>query len=131
MKHLLLLSAALALLLCGCAAPHAATQLPPHVERDTLYLHREHYDSIYILQDRYQDRSRDTVYLREHTVEYRYRLLHDTLREVRIDSIPYPVTVVRTQEVERPLGWFDHLTRFTFWTSAAALLLFIHLKIKK
>lgn len=65
------------------------------------------YDSIYILKDKLVDRSTDTVYVKDVSVEYRYKMLKDTVRVVRQDSIPYEVTVIETKEIRRPRTWFD------------------------
>ena len=99
----------------GSVAPSTATQLVHHVSRDTLRLATRQYDSIYIYQERQQERTHDTLYLRDVSIEYRYRLLRDTVYCTRHDTVPYEVTVVRTKEIARPLTWFDHLTRLTFW----------------
>lgn len=99
----------------SCAAPQHSTQLVHHIRADTVYMKDVQYDSIYIYKDRVTDRSSDTVYLKDVSIEYRYRLLHDTIRLVHRDSIPYEVTITETREITRPLTWFDHLTRACFW----------------
>ena len=104
----------LVLVLTGCASTRQVTQLVHDIQRDTVYLSNVQYDSIYIYQDRLLDRSKDTVYLKDVSVEYRYKLLRDTIRVIQRDSIPYEVTVVETKEITRPLTWFDHLTRACF-----------------
>lgn len=83
------------LLAVSCVSTRRTPTIPiQSVRTDTLQLHTLHYDSVFIRQERYQDRSRDTVYLHDRTVEYRYRLLRDTIREIRHDSIPYEVRIV-------------------------------------
>ena len=126
MKRLLIILLALlsALVLTGCAT-RRQLQVVDRITHDTLYQSNVHYDSIYIFQDRQLDRSRDTVYLRDVSVEYRYRHLRDTIYKVQHDSIPYQVTVTEVKEITRPLSLFDHLTHFTFWLVAGALLLLI------
>lgn len=126
MKRLLIILLALlsALVLTGCAT-HRQLQVVDRITHDTLYLSNVQYDSIYIFQDRQLDRSRDTVYLRDVSVEYRYRHLRDTIYKVQHDSIPYQVTVTEVKEITRPLSLFDHLTHFTFWLVVGALLLLI------
>ena len=109
----------------GCRSAKQAAQLIREVHTDTLYLSSQHFDSIYVYQDRQLDRSRDTVYLRDVSVEYRYRHLRDTIYKVQHDSIPYQVTVTEVKEITRPLSLFDHLTHFTFWLVIGALLLLI------
>ena len=126
MKRLLIILLALlsALVLTGCAT-RRQLQVVHRITHDTLYQSNVHYDSIYVSQDKYIDRSRDTVYLRDVSVEYRYRHLRDTIYKVQHDSIPYQVTVTEVKEITRPLSLFDHLTHFTFWLVVGALLLLI------
>ena len=126
MKRLLIILLALlsALVLTGCAT-RRQLQVVDRITHDTLYQSNVHYASIYIFQDRQLDRSRDTVYLRDVSVEYRYRHLRDTIYKVQHDSIPYQVTVTEVKEITRPLSLFDHLTHFTFWLVVGALLLLI------
>ena len=126
MKRLLIILLALlsALVLTGCAT-RRQLQVVDRITHDTLYLSNVQYGSIYIFQDRQLDRSRDTVYLRDVSVEYRYRHLRDTIYKVQHDSIPYQVTVTEVKEITRPLSLFDHLTHFTFWLVVGALLLLI------
>ena len=78
------------------------------VTRDTLYLHQVQYDSVYVYRDRYVDRSHDTLYVQERSVEHRYRLQRDTLRIHQVDSIP----VIREVEVVREVArtpWYAKL----------------------
>ena len=109
----------------GCRSAKQAAQLVREVQKDTIYLSSQHFDSVYVFRDRFTDRSRDTVYLRDVSVEYRYRHLRDTIYKVQHDSIPYQVTVTEVKEITRPLSLFDHLTHFTFWLVVGALLLLI------
>lgn len=126
MKRLFIILLALlsALVLTGCAT-RRQLQVVERTSVDTVYLSNVQYDSIYVSQDKYIDRSRDTVYLRDVSVEYRYRHLRDTIYKVQHDSIPYQVTVTEVKEITRPLTLFDHLTHFTFWLVVVALLLLI------
>ena len=109
----------------SCSTSRHVTQLVERTSVDTVYLSNVQYDSIYVYQDRQLDRTRDTVYLRDVSVEYRYRLLRDTIYKVQHDSIPYQVTVTEVKEIIRPLTLFDHLTRLTFWLVVGALLTFL------
>ena len=126
MKRLLIILLALlsALVLTGCAT-RRQLQVVDRITHDTLYQSNVHYDSIYVSQDKYIDRSRDTLLIKDKTVEYRYRLLRDTIYKVQHDSIPYQVTVTEVKEITRPLSLFDHLTHFTFWLVVGALLLLL------
>lgn len=102
---------------------------------DTLVIHDVQYDSIYVSQDRYTDRSRDTLLIREKQVEYRYKLLRDTVERVKLgvvrDSIPYEVRITETVEVPRSLNWFDHLCRYSFFFILGANLLLLYRFFRK
>ena len=105
MRHLLYLL--FCTLLAGCGTQR---ELPvvERVTRDTLYLHQVQYDSVFVSQERYVDRSRDTLYVQERSVEYRYRLQRDTLRIHQVDSVP----VIREVEVVREVArtpWYAKL----------------------
>ena len=110
----------------GCRSAKQTAQLIREVRTDTLYLSSLQYDSIYIFQERTSDyhmnplnplkpSETDTVFIKDVSVEYRYKLLKDTIRVVERDSIPYQVTITETKEIQRPLTWYDHLTRSVFW----------------
>ena len=109
-----------ALVLTGCAI-HRPLQVAEHVTRDTVYINKLHYDSIYI--DHWQKvyQQSDTIYLDRTKYEYRYRLLRDTIYKTQIDSIPYEVRVVETQ-VERHVPWYAKLLS---WIGAIALILLL------
>ena len=105
MRHLLYLL--FCILLAGCGT---LRKLPvvERIQRDTVYLHQVQYDSIYVSQERYVDRSRDTLYVHERSVEHRYRRLTDTLRIHQVDSVP----VIREVEVVREVArtpWYAKL----------------------
>ena len=110
----------------SCSTSRHVTGLVERTSVDTLYLSNVQYDSIYIFQERTSDyhmnplnplkpSETDTVFIKDVSVEYRYKLLKDTIRVVERDSIPYQVTITETKEIQRPLTWYDHLTRSVFW----------------
>ena len=111
------------LVCCSCGSTKVVTQTVRDVTVDTVYLSNVQYDSIYIYQERTSDyplnllklSETDTVFIKDVSVEYRYKLLKDTIRVVERDSIPYQVTITETKEIQRPLTWYDHLTRSVFW----------------
>ena len=123
MRHLLCLL--FCTLLAGCGTQR---RLPvvERIQRDTLYLHQVQYDSVFVSQERYVDRSRDTLYVQERSVEYRYRRLTDTLRIHQDDSVP----VIREVEVVREV---EHTPWYAKLLAAIGLLsLFLFLfKIRK
>ena len=114
------------LVCCSCGSTKVVTQTVRDVSVDTVYLSNVQYDSIYIFQERTRDyhmnplnplkpSETDTVFIKDVSVEYRYKLLRDTIYKVERDSIPYQVTVTEIKEITRPLTWYDHLTRSFFW----------------
>ena len=105
MRHLLCLL--FCTLLAGCGTPR---KLPvvERIQRDTVYLHQVQYDSVFVSQERYVDRSRDTLYVQERSVEHRYRLLRDTLRIHQVDSVPVIQEVEVVREVEHT-PWYAKL----------------------
>ena len=123
MKRLLIILLALlsALVLTGCAT-RRQLQVVDRITHDTLYQSNVHYDSIYVSQDKYIDRSRDTLLIKDKTVEYRYRLLRDTVYKTRIDSIPFIHEVEVIREVPRDRNWIDYLC-YTITVIISGLLL--------
>lgn len=122
------------LVCCSCGSTKVATQLVRDVRVDTVYLSNMQYDSIYIFQDHVSEHHigtlppvtsdgqylntptrTDTLYIKDKSIEYRYRLLKDTIRVVEHDSIPYEVTIVETKEIQRPITWYDHFSRAVLW----------------
>ena len=94
-------------LLTGCGTQR---KLPvvERVMRDTVQVTNVKQDSVFIYRDRTVDRSRDTVYINDRSVAYRYRRLTDTIRIHRVDSVP----VVREVEVVREVArtpWYAKL----------------------
>jgi RNA polymerase sigma factor (sigma-70 family) len=104
----------------GCTA-HRELPVATAAAHDTIYQNTLHYDSVYLWHDRQIDRSRDTLYIREHNIEHHYRLLHDTLVKVRADTIPVVKTVTVTQH-DRYTPW---PTRLLAAIGLSALLLLV------
>ena len=105
MRHLIYLL--FCTLLAGCGTQR---ELPvvERIQKDTVHLHQVQYDSVFVSQERYVDRSRDTVYVNDRSVAYRYRLQRDTLRIHQVDSVP----VIREVEVVREVArtpWYAKL----------------------
>lgn len=117
-------------LLTGCGSTKHIQTIPVETIKevthtDTLYINNVQYDSIYVSQNRYTDRSKDTILIRQHDIEYRYRLLRDTIEriklEVRHDTIPYEVRITEVKEVKHIPPWIQYLA----WAGGLSILLFI------
>ena len=114
------------LVCCSCGSTKVVTQTVRDVTVDTVYLSNVQYDSIYIFQERTSDyhmnplnplkpSETDTVFIKDVSVEYRYKMLRDTIYKTQVDSIPYQVTITEVKEIQRPLTWYDHLSRAILW----------------
>ena len=138
------------LVCCSCGSTKVVTQTVEHVRKDTIYLSNIQYDSIYVYQDHISEHHlgtlppvnskgeflntpmrTDTLYIKDKSIEYRYKLLRDTIRVVQRDSIPYEVTITEVKELTRPLTWYDHLTRLTFWFEIGFLLSVLIRELRK
>jgi len=131
------------LILIGCSTQRqVVTQLVHDVRTDTVYLSNMQYDSIYIFQDRSSDyhlnpsnplkpSETDTLYIKDVSIEYRYKLLRDTVKVIQRDSIPYQVTVVETKEVTRPRTTFDIISYWCFGIVIGMILFLIYRLIRK
>ena len=99
---------------------------------DTVYITSQQNDSIYIYNDKTLDRTKDTVYLRELSTEYRYKLLRDTLRIIETDTIyiPYRVKVADNGKDKSFLPRFSELAKAAFLVVTAALALWVALRNK-
>lgn len=120
------------LLMSSCSTSRHVQTVPIEtLLHDTLYINKQSYDSIYIDNSHLIDRGSDTVYIKDKSIEYRYRLLRDTIRITKCDSIPYEVRIVETIEIPRKLTWYDHLTRATFWLLIGFILLCLYRRFHK
>ena len=138
------------LVCCSCGSTKVVTQTVEHVRKDTVYLSNIQYDSIYVYQDHISEHHlgtlppvnskgeylntpmrTDTLCIKDKSIEYRYKLLRDTIRVVQRDSIPYEVTITEVKELTRPLTWYDHLTRLTFWSVIGFLLSVLIRELRK
>ena len=137
------------LVCCSCGSTKVVTQTVRDVSVDTVYLSNVQYDSIYIYQDHVSEHHlgtlpptisggqyldiptrTDTLYIKDKSIEYRYKLLSDTIYKVE----RYQVTITETKEIQRPLTWYDHLSRAILWLNIGfVILLFIRFirKIKR
>lgn len=119
-----------ACILLGCSSSRQlTTQLVHDVRTDTIYLNSRQYDSIYIYKDHSTDRSKDTLYIKDVSIEYRYKMLRDTIKVVQHDSIPYEVTIIETKEITRPLTWFDKTCRACFFFLFGFIIFWLFKKI--
>ena len=100
----------LLLLLSSCKTTSNTTDIVPvhSATHDTLWLKKVKYDSVYI--DRWQriERKADTVFCDRAKIEFRYRLLRDTVYKTRTDTVPVvkQVPVIRKERYTPPFTKF-------------------------
>ena len=116
----------------SCSTHRHAVTVEREMHTDTVYVTRQQYDSIFIWKDRWTDRTHDTVYLKELSTEYRYKLLRDTLRIIESDTIyiPYEVKVADNGKDKSFLPRFSELAKAAFLVVTAALALWVALRNK-
>ena len=116
----------------SCSTHKHASAVEQGTHTDTVYIATQQYDSIYIYNDKKLDRTKDTVYLRELSTEYRYKLLRDTLRIIETDTIyiPYGVKVADNGKDKSFLPRFSELAKAAFLVVTAALALWVALRNK-
>ena len=107
--------------LIGCATSKQATQVVESSLRDTIYLNKVVYDSIYIDNWHHTYLKADTVVVEKTKYEYRYKLLRDTVYKARIDSVP----VIREVEVVREVMRVPWYARALSMLGALFLILMI------
>ena len=83
--------------LFGCATSRPTSQVVEASLRDTVYVNKVLYDSVYIDNWYYTYHKTDTVVVEKTKLEYRYKVMRDTIFRARIDSVP----VIREVEVVR------------------------------
>ena len=91
--------------LIGCATSRQATQVAVASVHDTVYFNKVLYDSVYIDSWHHTYQKADTVVVEKTKLEYRYKLLRDTVFRARIDSVPVIREVEVVREVRR-VPWY-------------------------
>lgn len=104
------------IILCSLLLVSCKTQQPTIVEKvvtNTEYVDRHHYDSIYIDNYVYVDKGADTITITKTNIEYRYKVLIDSIEVMRVDSIPYEVEhiveVNKMNNHQRTMYWLGWL----------------------
>ena len=91
--------------LFGCATSRPTSQVVEASLRDTVYVNKVLYDSVYIDNWYYTYHKADTVVVEKTKLEYRYKVLRDTVFRARTDSVPVIREVEVVSEV-RHVPWY-------------------------
>ena len=122
MKKILILL----LLLVSTACSTERQVITEKIVRDTVYHTNVIMDSVYVSHWQLTDRTTDTLLIQQHDTLIKRQRVHDTIYIARIDSIPYPVTITKREEIPRPLNVFDYLA----YGSLAIVLIYCLRKLK-
>ena len=87
--------------LIGCATSRPTSQVVEASLRDTVYVNKVLFDSVYIDNWYYTYEKADTVVVEKTKLEYRYKVMRDTVFRARTDSVP----VIREVEVVREVRY--------------------------
>jgi hypothetical protein len=99
----------LSMVSCKAQQPQVVEKVVTNIE----YIDRHHYDSIYIDNYVYVDKGADTITITKTNIEYRYKILVDSVEVLKVDSIPYEVRVVeyvdRMNNHQKTMYWLGWL----------------------
>lgn len=129
---------------CSCSTTKYVPQIVEHTTHDTLYLNHQQYDSIYVHDSsttNYHIGTIDTLYLsrigtnlRVDTIyrdriktDYKYKLLRDTIYQVKCDSIP----VIKEVEVVKMEKYIPPWCKWLAAVGALSLLLLVLMILRK
>ena len=107
--------------LFGCATSRPTSQVVEASLRDTVYVNKVLYDSVYIDNWYYTYEKADTVVVEKTKLEYRYKVLRDTVFRARTDSVP----VIREVEVVRDVRHVPWYAKVLSMLGVMLLVLFL------
>ena len=107
--------------LFGCATSRPTSQVVEASLRDTVYVNKVLYDSVYIDNWYYTYEKADTVVVEKTKLEYRYKVMRDTVFRARTDSVP----VIREVEVVRDVRHVPWYAKVLSMLGVMLLVLFL------
>ena len=107
--------------LIGCATSRPTSQVVEASLRDTVYVNKVLYDSVYIDNWYYTYEKADTVVVEKTKLEYRYKVMRDTVFRARTDSVP----VIREVEVVRDVRHVPWYAKVLSMLGVMLLVLFL------
>ena len=130
MKRFTLFFFVMVVVLC-CISSCTTTRYVPVVEyhTDTLIQKMTQRDSIYLHDSTIVREKGDTVLVERWHTRYRDREVHDTVYQMRIDSVPAPYPVV--EHVERKMSAIDKFLIATGILSIISVLIFAAYKLRR
>lgn len=107
----------LTLLFATSCAPRVVEHI--RYQHDTTYVERVRVDSVYKRDSVLIHQKGDTVFVYKEKIRERWRLLRDTVRVVKVDSIA--VEHIKEVKVEKPLSLVQRAKLGAFWWLLAAV----------
>jgi hypothetical protein len=95
----------------------------PVVHTDTTVITKHQRDSIYVHDSTFIKEKGDTMLIERWHTQWRDRIVHDTLYKAKVDSVPYPVEVIK--EVPAKLTWWQKARLHIANISLLALLVLV------
>lgn len=92
-------------LFAACSSPQQV--VTEKIVHDTVFHTNVIMDSVYVSHWQLTDRTTDTLLIQQKDTIVKKLRVHDTIYISRTDSIPYPVTIMKREEVPRSLGFID------------------------
>lgn len=101
----------LTLSIVSCRTVHDV-QIVERIERDTIFQGHLQYDSIYIDNTLFVDRTADTVFIHNTKTQYKFKFLRDTTYIHRVDTVPVIQRVEVVQKERYIPPWCKYLAIF-------------------
>ena len=122
---------ALGLALCALLGSCTTTKYVqvPVVHNDTTIVTKHQRDSIWLHDSTYIKEKGDTVRIEKWHTKYIEKQVHDTLYQSKVDSVPYPVEVIK--EVPAKLTWWQQTRLHLFNIIGIALAVIVVFYIGK
>ena len=92
-------------------------------QRDTTYINKVQVDSVYKRDSVLVREKGDTVYIYKERIREKYKLIRDTVRLVKVDSVA--VERIKEVKVEKPLSAWKSAKIGAFWWLVGAVLLLL------
>lgn len=124
MRGLRALTVLAACILCACSQVRTVVEVREHYVHDTTQV----VDSVWRDRVQYVMQRGDTVYKTDSVIFCKYKIQERVQVVTSVDSIPYPVEVVREVRVR---SGYDKFVSWGFWLLISALILALGWRIAK
>jgi len=108
-----------------CSVSCITTKFVPieTIKYEKEYVNQYHRDSIFVKDSVLIYSKNDTVYLNKYLYEYRNIFIKDTISIIKVDSIPYPVEVIKDRIIYK-IRWYENIAILGFFIMLVVGLVF-------